>query len=70
MTWLRETERKIQRDDPLKLEEGELKMGLKFLKVIYVGVVCLYVCGLTTITYECAYYRPLPTDNLNQVIFY
>ena len=33
MTWLRETERKIQRDDPLKLEEGELKTGLKYLKV-------------------------------------
>ena len=33
VTWLRETERKIQRDDPLKLEEGELKSGLKYLKV-------------------------------------
>ena len=33
VTWLRETERKIQRDDPLKLEEGELKTGLKYLKV-------------------------------------
>ena len=33
VTWLRETERKIQRDDPLKLEEGELKLGLKLLKV-------------------------------------
>ena len=33
MTWLRETERKIQRDDPLMLEDGELKLGLKLLKV-------------------------------------
>ena len=33
VTWLRETERKIQRDDPLKLEDGELKLGLKLLKV-------------------------------------
>ena len=33
VTWLRETERKIQRDDPLKLEDGELQLGLKLLKV-------------------------------------
>ena len=33
MTWLRETERKIQRDDPLKLEDSELQTGLKYLKV-------------------------------------
>ena len=33
VAWLRTTERKIQRDDPLKLEEEELKTGLKHLKV-------------------------------------
>ena len=33
VTWLRETERRIQRDDPLKLEEEELKKGLTHLKV-------------------------------------
>ena len=31
--WLRETERKIQRDDPLKLEVKELKDGLSYLQV-------------------------------------
>ena len=31
--WLRETERKIQRDDPLKLEVKELKNGLSYLQV-------------------------------------
>lgn len=31
--WLRETERKIQRDDPLKLEVKELKQGLTYLQV-------------------------------------
>ena len=41
VTWLRETERKIQRDDPLKLEEGELKNGLKYLKVAMIECVCL-----------------------------
>jgi hypothetical protein len=30
---LRKTERKVQRDDPLKLEEEDLKTGLKNLKV-------------------------------------
>ncbi len=38
VTWLRKTERKIQRDDPLKLEEKDLNAGLKHLKV------CMYVC--------------------------
>lgn len=33
VTWLRKTERRIQRDDPIKLEEGDLKAGLKHLKV-------------------------------------
>ena len=33
MTWLRKTERKIQRDDPIKLDEEDLKAGLKHLKV-------------------------------------
>lgn len=33
LTWLRKTERKVQRDDPLKLEEEDLKAGLKNLKV-------------------------------------
>ena len=32
VTWLRSTERKIQRDDPLKLEEEDLRTGLKQLK--------------------------------------
>ena len=31
--WLRETERRIQRDDPLKLEVKELKDGLTYLRV-------------------------------------
>ena len=34
IVWLRETERKIQRDDPLKLEVGELKTGLAHLQVL------------------------------------
>ena len=33
LTWLRETERKIQRDDPLKLEVRDLTTGLTHLKV-------------------------------------
>lgn len=33
LTWLRKTERKVQRDDPLKLEEEDLEAGLKNLKV-------------------------------------
>jgi len=33
VTWLRNTERKTQRDDPLKLEEEDLEKGLKHLKV-------------------------------------
>ena len=33
--WLRETERKIQRDDPLKLEVKELRSGLAYLKVSF-----------------------------------
>ena len=33
-SWLRETERKIQRDDPLKLEVKELKQGLAYLQGI------------------------------------
>ena len=33
-SWLKETERKIQRDDPLKLEVKELKRGLAHLKEI------------------------------------
>lgn len=37
VTWLRSTERKIQRDDPIKLEEEDLKAGLKHLKVCVYG---------------------------------
>ncbi len=33
LSWLRKTERKIQRDEPIKLEEEDLKGGLKHLKV-------------------------------------
>ena len=33
VAWLRETERKIQRDDPLRLEVAELKEGLVYLQV-------------------------------------
>ena len=33
IAWLRVTERKIQRDDPLKLEVAELKTGLTYLQV-------------------------------------
>lgn len=33
IAWLRDTERKIQRDDPLKLEVEELKTGLTYLQV-------------------------------------
>ena len=33
VTWLRKMERRVQRDDPLKLEEAELQAGLKNLKV-------------------------------------
>ena len=33
IAWLRDTELKIQRDDPLKLEVEELKTGLAYLQV-------------------------------------
>ena len=33
VTWLRKMEGRVQRDDPLKLEEAELQAGLKNLKV-------------------------------------
>ena len=33
VVWLRETERKIQRDDPLRLEVKELRGGLSYLQV-------------------------------------
>ena len=33
VSWLRDTERKIQRDNQLKLEVNDLKSGLAYLKV-------------------------------------
>ena len=35
VSWLRDTERKIQRDNQLKLEVNDLKSGLAYLKVSY-----------------------------------
>ena len=44
IAWLRETERKIQRDDPLKLTVADLKSGLTYLKVRMYTYVRTYVC--------------------------
>ena len=47
LTWSRETERKIQRDDSLKLEESDLDTGLAHLKVhrcepyLYIVFLCV-----------------------------
>ena len=41
--WLRDTERKIQRDDPLKLEINELKQGLTYLQVYNIHVHCICI---------------------------
>ncbi len=38
VTWLRNTERKTQRDDHLKLEEADLEKGLKHLQVNWLAV--------------------------------
>ena len=42
--WLRETERKIQRDEPLKLEVAELQAGLSHLQVLMCVCACLHTC--------------------------
>ena len=44
VTWLRTTERKTQRDDPLKLEEEDLEKGLKHLKVSYITRKMVSIC--------------------------
>ena len=49
IAWLRDTERKIQRDDPLKLEVEELKTGLTYLQVR----VSLLMCAPQVFTPAC-----------------
>ena len=40
VSWLRDTERKIQRDNQLKLEVNDLKSGLAYLKVSCIVIHC------------------------------
>ena len=46
VTWLRTKERKIQRDDPIKLEEEDLEAGLKHLKVSVLSKVPVSIYSL------------------------
>ena len=51
-SWLRETERKIQRDDPLKLEAKELKQGLAYLQGIS-GDISAHEAAFEKVRAEC-----------------
>ena len=51
-SWLRETERKIQRDDPLKLEVKELKQGLAYLQGIS-GDISAHEAAFEKVRAEC-----------------
>ena len=51
-SWLRETERKIQRDDPLKLEMKELKKGLAYLQGIS-GDIAVHEAAFEKVRAEC-----------------
>ena len=48
--WLRETERKIQRDEPLKLEVAELQAGLSHLQVLMCVCACIRACSVVCLS--------------------
>ena len=48
VSWLRDTERKIQRDNQLKLEVNDLKSGLAYLKVSCILIYCYSIIHLTS----------------------
>ena len=55
IAWLRDTERKIQRDDPLKLEVAELKTGLTYLQVRVTCILNMCPRGLHPSLYHWQY---------------